>query len=143
MPTRYNEIGLAGRPVGANDGDQQSAGVLSDPFLRQYVLELPLVASAAEQTLPLPAAFPAVCQSCHGFLRIKVASTAGVETITIGSLAGGPADLLASTATNALGITPTIQDIDLSGDQITYTLGDANVLSLEAELVLTVLASDT
>lgn len=145
MPTRYNEIGLAGRRgsgSGVQPTEQRSAGVLSDPFLRQFVIGLPLVASAAEQTVP-DFVMPANAISAVGFLRIKTPSSAGTTpTIAIGALAAGPADLLAAVATTVAGLFGTIQNVDVSGDQITYTLGSADLVGLEAELVLTVLASD-
>lgn len=142
MPTRYNDIGLAGRLPGAEDTAQRSARpAVSDPYLRQYVIELPLVASAAEQDTGFT--MPDNALSAVGFLRIRTASTGGTaETIDIGIVGGSGDELLDGEATDALGLFDTVQGVDLSGENIGYTLGAADITGLECELVLTVLCSD-
>lgn len=144
MPvSRQKDIGLAGRRPGAGGvqaTEQQSAGVQSDPFLKQYVIELPLVASAAEQALPFT--MPTVAQSMGGFVRIKSASTGGTtQEINVG-VVGTPNSLIGTQATTATGIFNTTGAVDLSGAQLAYQLGSANIVGLEAELVLTVIGSD-
>ena len=78
MPTRFNEVGLAGRapgagiqaPVDGSPGRQRDAAASSDPYVRQYVVELPRVASAAEQALAFD--MPANAVAMRGFLRVRV-----------------------------------------------------------------------
>ena len=140
MPTRYNEIGLAGKPAGANDGAQRSAGKSSDPFLRQYVIDLPINADVDPQGTGFT--MPAICQSMSGFLRVVGVVTGTTPDVTIGT-SSSPAALLASTSLAATGIFETVQGIDLSGEEIFFEFGEADYAGGPLELVLTVLASDT
>ena len=148
MPQRFNEIGLAGRLPGESDanadgspGRQRSAGTLTDPFLRQYVIELPLVASAAEQDTGFT--MPANAQAVFGFLRTKVASTAGTtEQVDVGVFGGTADALLNNATTDVVGIQNITAGANLSGANIGYTFAAADIVDFEGELVLTVIASD-
>jgi len=141
MTTRFNSIGLAGKPTGENDSAQRSALSSSDPYMKQYVIELPLVADAAQQDTGFT--LPDHCISAQGFVRIRTASGAGAaQTIVVGIFGGDVDAILASTATTGIADFPTIPSIDLGGANVGYTLGGADLTLLEAELVLTVLASD-
>ncbi len=143
--TRQNAIGLAGKPVSGaavqpGENDQRSPEGVSDPFLKQYVVEIPLVASAAEQALPFT--MPAAAVSMAGFLRVKRASTAGTTPSVNVGIVGDPDALLALGATNAIATLPISSEVDLSGRTLAYSFASADIVGFEGELVLTVCASD-
>lgn len=151
MPvSRQNDIGLAGRKPGAgfqgtidgSQGRQRDAGTTSDPYLRQYVVSLPVVASAAEQTLAFQ--MPANALGVTGFLRVVTAEvTGGTPTLDIGDSVGGSTSIAAALAAGAVGVVPlTTPGVVLSGADLTYTLGSADWVEFVGELVLTVIASD-
>lgn len=142
--TRQNSIGLAGRKqsgASVQPNDQRSPEGVSDPYLKQYVIEIPLVASAAQQDTGFT--MPANAVAADGFLRVKTASTGGVaQTINIGVFGGDADAILAAGDLSAVALLGTIQGADLSGENIGYTFAGADITGFEGELVLTVLASD-
>ena len=150
MPQRFNEIGLAGRAPGngvqagidGSPGRQRDPGTLSDPFLRQFVIDLPNNAIATEQATGF--VMPDHCTVIGGFVRTKTIGGTAVDvgivtdpdlltvTVPIPTIAEGEIPLLAADFSAQIAI--------LSGLEIAYiyTAGAAG----EAELVLVVLASD-
>ncbi len=151
MPTRFNDLGLAGRKPGNNAGtEQREPGTLSDPFLQQFVMAIPIVASVAEQVSSI--VLPDEAVMIGGFLRVITAeATGGTQTLDIGIDGVGAAILGAAIATDAAGaipitvaaslpipVTPTVE---VSGGTLTYTLGSDDWVEFEGELVLMVLAA--
>ena len=149
MPQRFNEVGLAGREAGSaaqgtingTPGRQRDAGTSSDPYVRQYVIELPRVASAAEQALSFE--MPANAVAMRGFLRVRVAEATGsTPTLNVG-VAGTPAAIASALAAGATGLVPLdAVPVDVSGLTLAYQLGSADWAEFEGEVVLEVLASD-
>ena len=149
MPTRFTELGLAGKPPGSTDSDQRSALSTSDPFLKQYVINLPVVASAAEQTISSGAGatadLPAHAVVLSGYLRVITAEvTGGTPTLNIGTLAGAGTELGSALAAGSIADVPfeNTVPIAISGDSLTYTLGSADWVEFVGELVLLVMGSD-
>ena len=150
MPvSRQNDIGLAGRgpgagvqaPVNGSPGRQRDAAASSDPYLRQYVVELPLVASAAEQALAF--VMPTHAISVTGFVRTRVASTAGTTPQVNVGIGGDPTVLASGVSTASIANVGITAGVNLSGLTLAYSFGSADIASWEGELVLTVVASDT
>ena len=142
VATRYNEVGLAGRNPGNAATDQRDQGTSSDPFLRQFVIEIPRVASAAEQTLDFT--MPANAIGVSGFLRVRTAEATGTTpTVDIGDSVGGATSLASALAAGAVANVPLeTPNVNLSGAALTYTLGSADFAEFEGELVLLIQASD-
>ena len=150
MPTRYNEIGLAGRSPGSgaqgaidgSPGRQQSAGVAADPFLRQYVIAIDGVASVATQDTGFE--MPANGVVVGGYLNVITPSAgAGAETMDVGNTTD-PNGILAAVDVGTAGIKNLIIDpgMSLLSENILFDLVAADLDDLVAELVLMVLASD-
>ncbi len=153
MPQRFNDLGLAGRKPGngVQGGTlQREALTVSDPFLQQFVMAIPIVASVAEQVSDID--LPDNAVMIAAFLRVITAEvTGGTATIDIGIDGVGAAVLGAGVLTDAVGaipvtvaaslpipVTPTV---DVSGGTLTYTLGSDDWVEFEGELVLMVLAA--
>ena len=148
MPQRFNEVGLAGRAPGrdvvtpnGSPGFQRDPEASSDPYVRQYVVELPRVASAAEQALAF--VMPDNAVAMRGFLRVRTAEVTGTTpTINIG-FTGTPAGIASALAAGAVALVPLdAVPVDVSGETLAYQLGSADWAEFEGEMVLEVLASD-
>lgn len=149
MPTRFNEIGLAGKAPGnetqqtinGSPGWQRDPEASSDPYIRQYVIELPRVASAAEQALAFE--MPANAMAMRGFLRVRTAEATGTTpTLSVG-VVGTPNNIASAISAAATGLVA-LDDVptDVSGLTLAYQLGSADWAEFEGEVVLEVLASD-
>ncbi len=135
MPTRFNEIGLAGKP----ESNQRSRGLKSDPYLKQYVIKLPAQTAAGNYNTGFT--MPPNTLAVAGYIKAEAVLVGTAPTISVGR-AGAVAALFAA-ANPAVGVNPTIQNVVLSGQEITFTIGGTVTTGRDFELVLTVLASDS
>lgn len=130
-PTIDSGMALTGRP-GVTDKNEGTGA----PGRTEFNVVLPLVASGAEQTLTTT--MPAKGIITDAYLNIQAASTAGVaQTISVG-IAGSSTALLNAQATTATGIFASSKDVQTAGEAIVYTLGGADIVGLDAELLLQV-----
>ncbi len=140
MPvTRQNDIGLAGKAPGSADSAQRSAGSVADPYLRQYVINIPAQTVAAAYGTGFT--MPANAVAASGYLKAAAQLVGTAPTISVG-VAGAAAGILAA-VNPAVGVNPTLQGANISGEEITYTIGGTVTTGRDFELVLTVLCSDS
>lgn len=140
MPTRFNEIGLAGRVGGSNQFPQ---GSVADPFIRQFVIPIDGIASVAAQDTGVTMPTNGVVVS--GYLNVITPSAgAGAETMLVGNTTD-PNGILSAIDVGTAGIKNLIVDpgMSLLGENITFTLVATDLTALESELILLVVASDT
>ena len=138
MPvSRQNDIGLSGRPNASANG-QRSDRAVADPYLRQYVIKLAAQTAAGNYNTGF--VMPANCVAAVGYLKAEAQLIGTAPTISVGRT-GDLAGIFAA-ANPAVGVNPTIQGAQLSGQEITYTIGGTVTTGRDFELVLTVLASD-
>jgi hypothetical protein len=140
MPTRYTEIGLAGR-IGI--ASQFPQGSVADPFIRQMVVPIqPDPATAAQDTgIETPTNGVVV----SGYLNVITPSAgAGAETIVIGN-STDPNGIANAVDVGVAGIKNIIVDpgMSLLGENIEFTPVANDLDDCVAELVLMVLGSDT
>lgn len=139
MPTRYNELGLAGR----KGTTQNAQGTVADPYLRQFVIPITGVASTSAQDTGVPLPENGVVVS--GYLKVITPSAgAAAETVIIGNTTD-PNGIANAVDVGTAGIRNLIVDPGMSclGENVQYTLAAADLTALDAELVLMVLGSDT
>lgn len=132
-PSRFNKVGLTGRPSASSKTDGSLQGFVS--------LQLPIVASTAEQNSSI--VLPTNAIEVHVSINVLSAEVTGTtKTLDIG-IVGNP-DLLidaADVSSAALvsktgGVGESAFPVNLGGETITYALGSADFVELEAEVLL-------
>ncbi len=138
MPMRFNEIGLSGKLAGFNATPFRSAGQITDPFLRTYVIDLDNNASGAVQATGF--IMPAHCVPLYGYVRNKV--TGSATTVSVGTVGGAVTDLLNAGSVASTGNIPLAPSTsDIGGEEIEYQYNNPG--DGEAELILAVIGSNT
>lgn len=140
MPTRFNSVGFAGA-----EGRTNNDGT-SDPYIKQYVIPVTIVASTAEQDTGFT--MPDRASELHVGVNVLTEETTGTtKTIDVGVTGNADAliDGASVAATGFVGATggagESASPVDLSGTNITYALGAADFAELDAEIVVTVVAA--
>ena len=132
-PSRFTKLGTSGR---------SGATGKSDAFQKTYELRVPVVASGAEQTIDIT--FPNRAVLDIGMLNVFVAEVTGTtKTMNIGTDATNASSIESAISTATVGTQHITGGLVLSNDKITYTLGSADWVEFEGEIVIRVLASDT
>lgn len=131
--THDRGISLCGRPgeVGKNEGS-------GDPLTEEYNISIPLIASAAEQTIDLPL-LPSKGFIIQSILNTITPSTAGsAQTIDIG-ITGNSTGLFSAAVTNGTVPLLGVGALATAGEQLVYTFGSADIDVYESELFLRVI----
>lgn len=127
--TRDTGTALTGRP-GVTDKHEGT----TDPLTEEFNIVIPLVASAAEQSLTL--AIGANQIITDAYLRIVTPSDVGASTINIGTLGGVGTELLNAQAITVAGTFPASKDVVGDGTVLTYTFSSGAITTWKAELLL-------
>lgn len=129
-PTRFTAVGTSGRK------NQSSK---SDAYQRTFELRTPIVASTSTQTISVQ--LPAICVLDGVYLNVINAEVTGVtKTIDVGLSLSGPTAIAAGASVASAGLFPLSGGQDGSQDFITYTLGSADFVEFEGELIVRVTA---
>lgn len=134
-PTRFTKVGLSGK---------KSNSYKSDSSLQTLVAPLPVVASVAEQSIPITLPDNAIELSVA--VNVITPETTGtVKTVDVGIATNGDAliDGAAVSASGLFGRTGGAGELPypqpLNGASLVYQLGSADFVELEAEVIVTVL----
>jgi hypothetical protein len=133
--TRYDAIGLSGRK--GTDNNSQ------DTRLKTYEIPLTVVASASAQDtgIPLPSG---VAQAVSAYVRIVTAEATGVtKTIDVGVVGGSDTAFInaASVAATGYAGAPVTTAVSGGSANLSYTLGSADFVELDAVAVITLAVS--
>lgn len=125
-PTRFTKIGTSG-------GSGKTGK--SDAYQQTFEIATPIVATTATQTTTIQ--LPSVCVIEAAFLHVINAEVTGLtKTIDIGLSLGGSTDIAASQSVSDAGLFALSGGVTASQDFVTYTLGSADFVEFEGELVV-------
>lgn len=137
-PTRFTKIGAAGQK---SKIDSNSNELNRGDYYRQTIaVVLPVVASAAAQDtgiiVPKGAAVSA-------YINITTAEATGLtKTIDVGLSGGSGSEFGSGLDVSATGVILGTASPLVSGATVTYTLGSADFVELDVELVVEIIGSD-
>jgi len=132
-PTRFNRIGAAGQ--------KKSTANRGDWFTQTFTFTPAVVASGTAQVTAVT--LPTNCVSVSVTVNVLTAEATGTtKTLSVG-FDGGSATALASVAdVSAVALVAGTDNVIASGETLNYTLGSADFVELDCEVVIQVLASD-
>ena len=129
-PTRYGKLGFT-----ANKDNPREA------YMQIGQVALPVVASAAEQTTTY--VFPSRCVIVGCYLDVETAEVTGLtKTLDVGLDTAGAAVLGNNLSTAATGSVLGLGGVVADGDTLTYTLGSADWVEFEGQIILDLIAQD-
>lgn len=137
-PTRFTKIGAASQKAKIDlNGNERNRG---DYYRQTIAVVLKVVASGAAQDtgiiVPKGAAVSVL-------LNITTAEATGVtKTIDVGLSGGTGAEFGNDLSVAATGVVLGLSAPLVSGNTVTYTLGSADYVELDAELVIEIIGSD-
>ena len=132
-PTRFTKVGAAGQ--------KKSTTNRGDWFSQTFTFTPAVVASAAAQLTTVT--LPTNCVAVSATVNVLTAeATGGTPTLSVG-FDGGSATALASAVTvSSVALVAGTDNVISSGETLNYTLGSADFVELDCEVVIQVLASD-
>ncbi len=150
MPTRFRDLSAIGRAPGFNPTDRRSAGTVSDPYIRQYVIALNSPNSTDQQGTGLFLPPGAVLFTLAPLARVTEV-TGATATISVGTTSDPEAivPILSGINANAPGLqvplapgaSPILSDFPGTPEEIVYTY-DAAAAPGKVELLMSIIGLD-
>lgn len=137
--SRFIAVGTSGRTGVASDPSSSNRG----DYFRQTITFTPtVVASAAEQTVNFT--FPTGAQILHATINVFTPEVTGLtKTISVGVVGMGSAIISGRSVAVAGIVTGGALGTPVqSGNQLTYTLGSADFVELDCEIIIDYLGSE-